>query len=115
VIDVKFYRCARWGCQHVTEEPATRRIVDRQEFWGTSVPRISVEEICPACGHHDLRPAATCCDCLVLPAELGDERCKACNEAAEKAEHEAAMTAARQKRATAFVDFLKTLVIGERV
>lgn len=111
-MDVKFYRCR--ACYRVTDEPAVRRIVGTAEFWGNAVRSIEVEECCPTC-KGELVPASTCCDCLLVAADLGSERCTDCDVRAEAEEHRAHMAEAAKKRATVFVDFVKSLLIGERV
>lgn len=107
-----FFRCR--SCQHVTDDPAIRRIVGTESFWGTTVRSIEIEECCPTC-RGELVPASTCCDCDLVACDLGSERCSDCDARAEEEEHQAQMAEARRKRGTYFVDFVKSLLIGERV
>jgi hypothetical protein len=95
-MDIKLYRCRK--CYQVTDDPEIRRSVGTEEFWGTPVRTIDVEEVCPApkCGG-ELVPATVCCDCLTVAAEPSSERCYQCEQAAADAELDAQLRAAREQ------------------
>jgi hypothetical protein len=110
-MDIKLYRCRK--CYQVTDEPEIRRSVGTEEFWGTPVRTIDVEEVCPEpkCGGQ-LTEAAVCCDCLELAAEPGSERCYGCEQEAAEAELEAQMQAAREQPSKDLLSTIKDIARG---
>jgi hypothetical protein len=71
------YRCN--SCDKTFDEPYAMSDVESHEFWGQSVRRRVIYDLCPHCESDDFDEARTCDYCDEALATVGDS-CVACLE-----------------------------------
>jgi hypothetical protein len=93
---LEFWRCRSFVCSWVGANPLSRLV--RPEVGEYEPAEITHDLMCPVC-RSGVVFAPSCCDCGAHAADLGSERCGACDASAEKAEHEARMASLPERRA----------------
>lgn len=77
-MNIKTYECS--DCMRIVDDDEVyhRREVDREEFWGSPVDRVSITPTCPYCGGEELEEVRLCSKCDLNVAKEDDDWCDSC-------------------------------------
>jgi hypothetical protein len=107
---LEFWRCRdTFKCGWVGQDPLSRNL--RPEAHEFDPREIVYDLMCPRC-KCSVVYVPLCCDCSKAAADLGSERCGACDARAEREEHEARMIAAQTRASKEMVDAFVSILTG---